>query len=186
MAERTRPVTNDQPTHLTASVDSCYGSSSDLDNPKNSLVLNEIPEVLRAGETLILLDDCYAHRTQTAAADKEPSRPNAPPSPHFSATSWMRSMSRLFSSKEHRRSDTPDRSPNENPSRQRALETFEHYVKCRTERGDTVYVHIDEPVPFSLLNRETEHGQLKAPMNFIDTSDVFRVRDLLSNFRFPH
>ena len=183
--ENLRLTTNDQNSNLTVSVDSCYGSSSDLDSHKNSIVLNDNPEILQAGQTLVILDDCYAVRTQIL--DKEIKQPKSifPSSPHFSPANWMRAKSKMFSPRRHRQSNTTENISNETIPSKSTLETFEHYVRCRTQQGDIVYISLDEPCLFSPLNRVIYDSKLKTRSNYLDTSDVFQIKDLLSHFRFP-
>ncbi|UJR15965.1 hypothetical protein I4U23_002884 [Adineta vaga] len=185
MPDYLRLTTNENNSNLTASVDSCYGSSSELDSYKNAILLDEIPEILSAGETIVLLDNCYARRIRTIGEETDQRRPIAPSSPHFSPVSWMRATSKLFSSKKHRSSNASSSPSNENIYTATTFETFEHYMKCQTKQGSIVYIAIDEPILFSPLTCQSKKSRTKASFNYIDTSDVFKIKDLLSNFRFP-
>ncbi|CAF4035220.1 unnamed protein product [Adineta steineri] len=183
----TKKETYDQRSTLTVSVDSCYdSSSSDLDLHKHTVILNDDSEILHAGQTLVILDDCYAIRTQIPYKEIRQHKPSSPSSPHFSPTNWMRATtSRLFSSKKHRQSNHLETIFNENIRRKSTPESYEHYVRCRTEQNNIVYISVDEPALFSLHNREKYCSELKTRMNYIDISDVFQIKDILSNFRFP-
>ncbi|CAF1068962.1 unnamed protein product [Adineta ricciae] len=175
----------DYNSNRTASSDSCYGSSSDLDAHKNAPILNETPETLSAGQIIALLDTCYAHRTHILGGDIEQRAPPTPSSPHFSPISWMRSTSKIFSSRKNRHSNASDSSSSEHTPKRVTFETFELYMKCQTKHGHIVYIGVDEPVIFSPLSRKAHSSRAKPSWKDVDISDVFKINDLLSNFRFP-
>ncbi|CAF1332953.1 unnamed protein product [Adineta ricciae] len=178
-------IAGDYNSNLTASADSCYSSSSDLDTHKNALILNETPETLSAGQIIVLLDTCHAHRTHVLGGDIEQRAPLTPSSPHFSPISWMRSTSKIFSSRKNRHSNTSDSSSSEHTPRRVTFETFDLYMKCQTKQGHIMYIGVDEPVIFSPLSRKAHSSRAKASWKDVDISDVFKINDLLSNFRFP-
>jgi len=180
----TKKPTTDGNSNLTVSVDSCYGSSSDLDLPKNLITLNDNPEILQAGQTLIILGDCYALRPKTSDKEVKQYQSITTSSSYSSPTSWFKAKSKIFS-KKSRQSNAAEKISGENIRRKSTCETFEHYVKCQTQSGDVIYISLEEPGLFSPLNRQTHCSKLKTRLNYIHTSDVFQLKDLLSNFRFP-
>jgi hypothetical protein len=180
------PIINDQNSNSTASSDSCYSSSSDLDSSKNFILLNEEIQTLQAGQILMILGDCLAvHERISQKEVKEQPQPPSPSSPYSSTASWFKDKSKLFFSKKRRQSNNTENISNALMYSKIIPKKSESYLKCQTQQGDTVYISLDESGLFSPLNLPTHRIKFNTESTRMDISGIFQLKHLLSNFRFP-
>jgi hypothetical protein len=177
-------TTNDRKSNSTASSDSCYGSSSDLDSQKNPIVLDDEIHVLQAGQVLTIIGDCFGLHTKISDKEQQQQQPPSPSSSYFS-TSWIRDKSRMFFSKKHRQSQTSEPISNEIVNTKFFTKKTERYLKCQTQEGEIVYISLQESGLFSPLNIQTYRSKSNTESNRMDISGVFQLKNLLSNIRLP-
>ena len=189
------PAENDLNSYSVASNDSCYSSSSDLDFQKNVILLNEDFQTLRPGQTLRILGECMAsyipvveREIKEQQQQQQHTSPVSSPAPSSSSTSsWFRDKSRMLFAKRRRRSQassdtslTNEMLPNRSLSK-----TSEPYLKCQTQSGDIVFIHLHESGLFSPLNFQTSRSKSTSEFARYDISGVYQLKHLLPNFRFP-
>lgn len=185
------PPDNDHNSTSVVSNDSCYSSSSDLDSQRNLILLNDDVQTLHVGQTLKILGECCASYMPTGGdrdmKDHLYSSPISSPAPSTSSTSsWFRDKSRIFFAKRRRRSQTSDASlPNETLPHRSMSKTSEPYLKCQTQQGDIVFIHLYETGLFSPLNFPTSRSKSNIDSARLDISGVYQLKHLLSNFRCP-
>ena len=179
------PLDNDHNSISVVSNDSCYSSSSDLDSQRNLILLNDDVQTLHVGQTLKILGECFA--SYMPAGDQVYSSPVSSPAPSTSSTSsWLRDKSRIFFAKRRRRSQTSEASlPNETMPHRSISKTSEPYLKCQTQQGDIVFIHLHESGLFSPLNFPATRPKSNTDSVRLDISGVYQLKHLLSNFRFP-
>ena len=165
---------------LPESSDSCYGSASDLDLPKNVVLLADEGETIPAGQILTVLTDCYGHRTRPV--DKEVKEPS-PASPTVLA--WPKGRSLLTFWKKRRPSPHSDSLSTDSSSQRSISGKTEAYLKCRVPQGDVIYLPLDESGLFSALNNVPGCSKSLSTSNEWDLSGVYPLKCLLSLFRFP-
>jgi hypothetical protein len=182
---------NDQKSNSTASNDSCYSSSSDIDSQKNSIILKDEIQTLQAGQILTILGDCIARHMQLV--DKEQQQQQQPPpspvttplSPFTIASNWLRDKTKIFFPKKRRSSPSPDIISSEISSNKLISHKYEPYLKCQTEQDDIVYIPLHESGVFSPVYCPTSHTKSNTDLSRLDISEVYHLKNLISNFRFP-
>lgn len=161
-----------------ASVDSCYGSFSDLESQKTVFLLNEQSEIVPAGRTMTILSVCSALRVENSTRNDE--------SRNFqvNGAAWFREKSRRFFSRrkaeEERRNETLTGKTRENFRVEPSPEIF---VKSRSDDGEIFFFPIDSTGDFSPILS----GNVSATdeQNTMDFSSLFQLKQMLKHFRFP-
>lgn len=187
------PLENDLNSYSAFSNDSCYSSSSDLDSQKNIILLNEDVQVLHPGQTVKILGECLA--SCLPVTEKEPKEqqqqhhspvPSSPAPSTSSTSSWLRDKSRMLFSKRRRRSQASEASLSTETLPHRSIsKTSEPYLKCQTQSGDIVFIHLHESGLFSPLNFQTSRSRSNSDFARYDISGVYQLKHLLPSFRFP-
>ena len=186
---------NGQKSNSIASNDSCYSSSSDLNSTKNLIVLKDEAVTLQAGQVLNILGDCIALQLQIVEKEiKEQQQPPLSPSPTSMtpplspfalASNWFREKSKIFFLKKRRSSPSSDFVSSEISSTKSISNKYEPYLKCQTEQGEIVYLPLHESGVFSPIYYPTSSSKSDTDASPLDISEVYHLKHLISNFRFP-
>jgi hypothetical protein len=175
--------------NLSGSSDSCYGSLSDLDSHKNLLILNDNKQILQPGQIIKILNQYSAYRSQISDEQFKTEQPRSHSSTSTTTKSWLRNTSRFFFPK--KKNQSSDSYNNQSKRRAPTAHIYDipkisqPYLKCQIERGDIVYISIYESGLFSPFYSKNYRLKSITDSENIDTSGIFRLKELLSNFRFP-
>ena len=171
--------------NLTETSDSCYGSTSDLDTPKNVVVLADEGQTIPAGQVLTVLNDCYGLRTRICEKEQHPSASPSSGSPSPTVLSWSKGKSLLTFWKKRRQSQHSDTLSTDSSSQKSISGKTETYLKCRLQQGDIIYLSLDECGLFSPVNSGPSRLKSMVTSTDLNISGVFSLKNLLSSFRFP-
>ncbi|CAF2754090.1 unnamed protein product [Rotaria sp. Silwood2] len=177
---------NDQNSKFASNTDPIYESVADLELQKNLIELNDDMQTLQPGQILTILNVCYAFRRRISDKEiKEQQQPTSPSSSILLSANWMREKSKLLFPKKRRQTINIVNILNENIQSKIIPNKSEPCVECQTQQGDHVYIFLDESGSFSPLNCQTNDSKLNTELNRMDIPSVFKLEDILANFRFP-
>lgn len=148
-------------------------SSSDIEMQRSIVVLNEERITLKSGEVLTILNECFGNGIKT---NYETMMSELSTSSMDSSTPPSRTKNKsLFSIlKKARQSSSPRKTSGE---RKKSMDNdVEIYLRCQRENGTIVYILLDENGLFTSIDEKN---------NRLNCGGVFRLSNLLSNFRFP-
>ena len=176
---------SDRASKLDGHNDSKCEALSDSNSQKDFILLNDDIQILQPGQILTILNDCYAIRTRIF---DEKIKEKQLKSPSFSCSpsiTWIKTKSKIFFSRKNRLLQNTDYNSTNGIGNEFVPGKLEPFLKCQTQQGDIIYLFLHQWGLFSPLNVRTDRFQSNTESNHFDLSGVFRLKDLLSNFRFP-
>ena len=166
--------------------DSCYGSISDLDSPRNLVILDDDVQTLAPGQVLRIIGECCGIRRRTSTTEQPAVAPTSLSGSNLSPSARISSKSLRSLFKKRRQSQNFDAPPSESLLPVQSVPGKpEAYLKCRTHNGDVVYIAFHESGSFSPLSDQTHRLRSSTELTHNDMSGVFQLKDLLFNLRFP-